>query len=181
MPRIVAFLKGINVGGHVVKMDVLRREFERLGLDAVETFIASGNVVFETRAAAGATLASRIERALRAKLGYGVATFLRTIQDVHALAAARPFADADVAKSSGVFIGFVAEPLTKAQSVAVVKLSSADDVLSAKAGSREIHWCRMRSFKESSLTYTLFEKAIGAQATFRGVSTVQRLAAKYPA
>ena len=42
--RYAAFLRAINVGGHVVKMDQLRRLFESLGFSDVETFIASGNV-----------------------------------------------------------------------------------------------------------------------------------------
>ena len=50
MPRYVAFLRAINVGGHVVKMERLRALFEDLGFAKVETLIASGNVIFETRA-----------------------------------------------------------------------------------------------------------------------------------
>jgi uncharacterized protein (DUF1697 family) len=45
MLRFVAFLRAVNVGGHVVKMDVLKRHFEKMGFSDVETFIASGNVV----------------------------------------------------------------------------------------------------------------------------------------
>ena len=39
MTRYVAFLRAINVGGHVVKMDHLRQLFESLGFSSVETFI----------------------------------------------------------------------------------------------------------------------------------------------
>ena len=46
MPRLIAFLRAINVGGHTVTMMKLRKEFEALGLQDVETFIASGNVIF---------------------------------------------------------------------------------------------------------------------------------------
>lgn len=50
MPRYVAFLRAINLGGaRMVKMDFLRQLFESLGFDEVETFIASGNVVFSTK------------------------------------------------------------------------------------------------------------------------------------
>ena len=45
MPKYVALLRAINVGGHTVKMDRLRRLFEELGFKNVETFIASGNVI----------------------------------------------------------------------------------------------------------------------------------------
>ena len=48
MPKYFAFLRAINVGGHVVTMDHLVRLFEGMGFSGVETFIASGNVIFET-------------------------------------------------------------------------------------------------------------------------------------
>jgi uncharacterized protein (DUF1697 family) len=50
-PRLIAFLRAINVGGHVVKMEALRRIFESLDFADVETFIASGNVIFSARGA----------------------------------------------------------------------------------------------------------------------------------
>ena len=46
--KCAAFLRAINVGGHVVKMDALRRHFEQMQFTSVQTFIASGNVVFES-------------------------------------------------------------------------------------------------------------------------------------
>src|ERR1041384_610051 len=48
MTTYAAFLRAINVGGHVVKMDRLRRLVESLGHARVETLIASGNVIFES-------------------------------------------------------------------------------------------------------------------------------------
>ncbi|MDQ3120394.1 MAG: DUF1697 domain-containing protein [Verrucomicrobiota bacterium] len=50
MARYIAFLRAINVGGHVVTMERLRLSFLEMDLANVETFIASGNVIFESRA-----------------------------------------------------------------------------------------------------------------------------------
>src|SRR5512137_351092 len=94
MPKYIAFLRAINVGGHTVKMDVLRQLFEALDFSNVETFIASGNVVFETRAASTRTLEKKIEQQLRAALGYEVATFLRTDVELAAIARYQPFSPA---------------------------------------------------------------------------------------
>ena len=64
MPRYVAFLRAVNVGGRIVKMDALRGHFAAAGFANVETFIASGNVIFDTRAKAGPALEAKIEAAL---------------------------------------------------------------------------------------------------------------------
>ena len=66
MTRYVAFLGGINVGGHRVSMERLRTEFGTLGFLDVSTFIASGNVIFTTRTTAHT---SRRSPSVRAVLG----------------------------------------------------------------------------------------------------------------
>jgi uncharacterized protein (DUF1697 family) len=63
--KYVALLRGINVGGKtLVKMADLRTCAEQLGLDEVSTFIASGNLLFESRERSAARLETKIERAL---------------------------------------------------------------------------------------------------------------------
>ena len=61
MPKYVAFLRAINVGGHLVKMDYLRTLFEALGFENVETFIASGNVIFDSKSKNTQALEKKIE------------------------------------------------------------------------------------------------------------------------
>src|ERR1700742_487088 len=91
MPRHVALLRGINVGGHTVKMQLLRERFESLGFSNVETVIASGNVVFESPEKSGPSLEKKIERCLEEALGYQVATFLRTVPELSAVVQEQPF------------------------------------------------------------------------------------------
>ena len=90
MPRYVAFLRAVNVGGRVVKMDELRRHFADAGFTGVETFIASGNVIFDTTAKPGPALEARIEGALKKALGYDVPTFVRSLADVVTAAERQP-------------------------------------------------------------------------------------------
>ena len=63
--RYVALLRGINVGGKtLIKMEDLRACIEALGLDGVSTYIASGNVLFETSQRSAAKLEAKIESAI---------------------------------------------------------------------------------------------------------------------
>ena len=79
MTKYIAFLRSINVGGHTVKMDHLSKLFKALGFSSVETFIASGNVIFETTAKGTTILEKKIKEHLKKSLGYEVDTFLRTV------------------------------------------------------------------------------------------------------
>ena len=63
--RYVALLRGINVGGKtLIKMADLKTCIEELGFDDVSTYIASGNVLFESSERDAAKLEQKIERAI---------------------------------------------------------------------------------------------------------------------
>ncbi len=92
MPRYVAFLRAVNVGGpRTVKMDVLRRVFIELGFTSVVSYIASGNIIFESPVRNVSNLELRIERALLEALAYEVTPFVRTGHELSRIAAFQPF------------------------------------------------------------------------------------------
>lgn len=175
--RLVAFLRAINVGGHVVTMDRLKRVFEDLGFRDVETFIASGNVIFTAKAKDGYALERKIERALETALGYEVRTFVRTGAEVGAIPTAHAFGRAQVEKAALFNVGFLA---ARPAAGDVKKLGE-----SGTAGNRfevrgkDVYWLSTTKLSASKLSYTFFEKTLGTAATFRGMNTVTRLAAKY--
>jgi uncharacterized protein (DUF1697 family) len=66
----VALLRGINVGGkNITSMTALKACLENAGVERVETFIQSGNVIFEAGRKSVAKLAAQIDRAIEAALG----------------------------------------------------------------------------------------------------------------
>jgi len=92
----VAFLRGINVGGHrLIKMTELARIFSEMGLAGVRTVIASGNVLFTSNETHEGRLATKIERDLNIALGYEVDVMLRSIERLRELVELRPFPEKD--------------------------------------------------------------------------------------
>jgi uncharacterized protein (DUF1697 family) len=174
--RYVAFLRAINVGGRLVKMPVLKRIFESVKLAEVETFIASGNVVF-TSSTQAARLEPIIEERLRETLGFSVVTFLRTTADVAAVAEHEPF-DAQLPPGARLYVGFLRESPAPATRKRLLALTTAKDALAVHG--RELYWrCAVPSM-ESLVSGALLEKVLGQPATLRNVNTIRRLAAKYP-
>lgn len=93
MARFVALLRGINVGGnHTLPMADLRTHFEEAGVDAVETYIQSGNVVFETAARRGTQLAQSVAQSIEISTGFSVPIVVRTTEAWNALVEGNPFA-----------------------------------------------------------------------------------------
>jgi uncharacterized protein (DUF1697 family) len=178
MPKFVAFLRAINVGGHVVKMDQLRQLFEALGFDNVETFIASGNVIFEAKSKDTNALQRKIEKHLQQELGYEVATFLRTLEELEQVARHQPFAESEMKRPGNtLYVGFIADSPAKAASQKVEGLVTEVDYL--KVTGRELYWLLRTSFSDSKLSGAILEKALGVKATIRNINTVQRILKKY--
>lgn len=173
--RRVAFLRAINVGGHTVKMDRLRALFGEMGFGGVETFIASGNVVFDAPDGGDdAALERRIERHLRAALGYEVATFVRTLAEVGAVAEHEPFpSDSD----GKLHVAFLPAPPDAEAAARLLALRADTDDLHLHG--RELYWLRRVGVNESAVSGAGLERAAGTPTTVRNVNTVRRIAAKY--
>ena len=178
MPQYLAFLRAINVGGHTVKMDQLRRLFEALGFANVETFIASGNVIFTSPSKSAKALEQKIEKHLHESLGYEVATFIRTTAELAAIAQYQPFSAAELNdKGNKLYLAFTADPPSAAAKQKL--LASANETDAFHIHSREVYWLCRTQFHESKFSGALLEKILGMPATVRNSTTVQKMAAKY--
>jgi uncharacterized protein (DUF1697 family) len=177
MPRFITFLRAINVGGHNVKMEHLRQLFESLGFSSVETFIASGNVVFSTRSRNAKALERKIENRLRETLGYEVTTFIRTEEELAAIANYNPFSQADLDSAVALYIGFLPDTLDDKFKQKLMALRTDTDYLHVHE--REIYWLSRMGQSESTISNSLFEKTLGSRSTFRSANTVRKMASKY--
>ncbi len=174
--RYVAFLRAINVGGRVVKMTRLKQIFEHLKLAEVETFIASGNVIF-TAPADPARLEAQIEKGLQSALGYPVVTFLRSTEEIAAVAQRDPFGT-PMPPGGRIFVAFLRDPPPASVRKKVAALATSTDTFAVDG--RELYWrCAVPSM-QSIISGATLERVLGQPATLRNVNTVRRLAAKYP-
>ncbi len=174
----IAFLRAINVGGHNVKMDDLRNRFKSLGFQKVETFIASGNVIFEGLTENAQSLEKQIESFLHKSLGYQVTTFIRSASELVKIANYQPFPITERAEEgSSLYIAFLPTiPSDQAQQKLMDFRTPVDEF---HVHGREIYWlCRTR-MSESTFSGNLLEKTVGMPATLRNSTTVRKLAAKY--
>lgn len=173
----IAFLRAINVGGHNVKMDALRSLFEEIGLTSVKTFIASGNVIFDTKKRDASKLEREIERHLRSSLGYDVETFLRTPAEVAVAAAVRPVTHLADDVHRALYVGFLHDELRADQKKVLMSFkTSTDDFYTT---GREVYWTIGGSFSDSKFSNAVLEKKLALRATFRNMTTVTKLAGLY--
>jgi len=159
-------------------MKRLRHEFEFLGFSGVETFIASGNIVFETRGTNEERLRIKIERHLRETLGYEVTTFIRSTAELRQVANHRPFPSSETALGPSILVAFLSSPPDRAAKKNLIACRSETDDFHIH--NREVYWlCRTR-LSDSTFSGTRLEKIVAGRATIRNLTTIKRLAAKYP-
>lgn len=103
MPRYVALLRAVNVGGLALPMADLRALCLEAGFARVETYIASGNVIFDSKSGASQVKAA-LEARLRAHVGKPVGVMVRTGQQIASVLAANPYPDAEPRLTYAIFL-----------------------------------------------------------------------------
>ncbi|HEX3453610.1 MAG TPA: DUF1697 domain-containing protein, partial [Gaiellaceae bacterium] len=160
--RFVAFLGGVNVGGHRVKMDRLRDALAPLGYGDVSTFIASGNVIFTSKQHA-ATIEPAIEARLQDALGYGVPTFVRRAGDLDRIASREPWGD--VPEGHTLMVWMLRDAPDKPSAAATEALSNDQDRFMVVR--TELYQQVRGGFSDSSVKPAVLARALGRPATAR--------------
>lgn len=170
MPRFVAMLRGVNVGGSGrMAMADLRACVEAMGHDDVTTHIQTGNVLFRTSTRSAGKLATAMEKAVEADLGFRTPVMIRTAAQLTAALDEDPFPDAD---PKNLHIAFLREKPTAAKAKALSAPDGPDEL--AVVG-REVHLHYPDGMGRSKLTGALIEKRLGVPATARRRSVVEKL------
>jgi uncharacterized protein (DUF1697 family) len=178
MPRQVAFLRGMNLGGRRITNDDLRAAFEGLDLTDVVTFRASGNVVFDgPDGVGGPDVSAKIEAGLADALGYEVPVFLRSCGQVAAIAGSEPFDTGEVEASAGKLqVALLPGSPGKQAREEALAMATGEDRL-AIAGS-ELYWLPSGGISESDLDLKTLESELGPW-TMRTMGTIEQIAAKH--
>ncbi|QGZ66110.1 DUF1697 domain-containing protein [Paraburkholderia acidisoli] len=104
MPAYIALLRAVNVGGTgKLAMSDLREMCEAIGFTHVRTYIASGNVVFESRLGEAA-VRQQLEARLEAYAGKPVGVLVRTAEELAAVLKANPFGEAAPDRTVAIFL-----------------------------------------------------------------------------
>jgi uncharacterized protein (DUF1697 family) len=93
MPRYLALLRGVNVGGKKLAMSDLRTVAQQLGHTAVSTYIQSGNLLFSSEESDQSELARVLEQEIAGRLGVQCDVVVLTSADLNQVIADNPFPD----------------------------------------------------------------------------------------
>lgn len=169
----VALLRGINVGGkNPLPMQELTRMFEAAGCEKIQTYIQSGNVIFDAPAHAssiGDTVSAIIEK----RFGYRIPVILRTAPQLRRVAGANPFLKAGV-DLRWLHVYFLAQAPGASAIAGLDPTRSAPDAFHVLG--QEIYLHAPNGMGRSKLTNAYFDSKLATVSTARNWATVLKLA-----
>ncbi|WP_421847522.1 DUF1697 domain-containing protein [Novosphingobium sp.] len=176
MPRYVALLGSINVGGNRLSMAELREAFEREGLEQVETVIASGNVLFEHEERPTEGLVDMLAWIMRERFDMDSMVAVLGAAELRSAIEDNPFtgdgADANV---HTMFLDGEADP---AQFRVLVEDQAARGPERLALGPRALYIDFVEGVSASRMTGAFLERRLGRRGTARNVRSLARILAK---
>lgn len=174
MIKYAAFLRAINVGGkNLIKMDELKKIFEAIGLENVESYIQSGNILFESTIKDENSLVSKIENHLHKILSKDVLVFVRTVDELKEIVKYDPFQKLKFKVTTKFYITFLKEELK--QKLELPYLSPKKDVEIIRIKNREIYCITQEKNGRYGFPNLFIENEFGVKTTTRNWTTVSKV------
>jgi uncharacterized protein (DUF1697 family) len=169
----VALLRGINVGGkNPLPMKELAAMFEAAGGENVQTYIQSGNVIFD--ASAGASkICDSVSAGIEKRFGYRIPVVLRTAPQMRKIIGGNPFLSA-AADGKALHVYFLAHAPAAPAIAALDPARSAPDAFQVLG--QEIYLHLPNGMGRSKLTNAYFDAKLATVSTARNWATVLKLA-----
>lgn len=178
MTIYTALLRGINVGGkNKIKMAELRLLLEGAGLVRVETYIQSGNVIFESEEGEE-ELKKKLEDKIRERFGFSVSVILRTSGQLEQLIKSCPYTErerleAEAVNSEGesFYVCLLNQAPSEEEAKCLIPfVTELDD---HRVQGREVYLLLRHSIRNSRLSDKL--SLLGGPITVRNWRTMEKL------
>ncbi len=173
MPRYIAWLRAVNVGGPgIIKMEDLREYLAMPGFSSIVTYIQSGNVLFDSKETDKGVLVEKIEKKLLKSTGRKVDVILRSIDEMNEIVKNDPFKKQRTDKDKYYVVFLSAIPykeLTKQLE------SLSNDVDSFKIVNDNLYWLTRPYNGATIIKGSYFDKKLKVLFTNRNWNTVNKV------
>ncbi len=167
-------LRGINVSGHnSIKMEQLRGLCNRLGFQKVETYVQSGNIVFQAKIENPAVLSKRIGESILDSFGFETPVIIRTSKEMENVVANNPFLKEKDVDSSKLHVTFLSEGAQNSSLKRLEELATSQDKF--HLASHEIYLYCPGGYGRTKLSNNAIEKVLSVTATTRNWRTTNIL------
>ncbi len=171
MAKYVAFVRGINVGGVVLKMEDLRAMLEYIGFSGVRTYIQSGNAVFESKEVNKRKMEAEIAQEIKNKIDRDVAVIVKTVEELRRIAESHPLAGLGDAKNLYVAILSHDPTVTDVGTL----METMNEVDRHEIANRAVYSYYGQGYGNSKRSNNFLEKILKVSCTTRNWETINKL------
>lgn len=174
--KYIAFLRGINVGGHHrLPMADLKEELAVMGFAEVQTLLNSGNVIFSTADKEVESLEEEIAERLETRFGFPVPVLVRKGEEILQLFSENPFKETEVSPETRLYVSFLK---LHPQEIELPWTAEDQSFSILRVQNRIV--CSVLQLPETGTTKGMesLEKIFGRNITTRNWNTVEKIADK---
>jgi uncharacterized protein (DUF1697 family) len=171
MGRYIALVRGINVGGVVLKMDDLKKMLEYIGFSKVSTYIQSGNAVFDSKESNKRKMESEIAQEIKNKIDRDIVVIVKTIDELRRIVAAHPLAA--LGDEDKLYVTVLSEEPAKPDVEVLLETMNAVD--RHEVANRAVYSYYSAGYGNSKRSNNFIEKILKVSATTRNWATMKKL------
>ena len=174
MVVIISMLRGVNVGGHnKIKMDALRALYGSLGLEDVQSYVQSGNIIFRTKERNLPALTQRIQNGIEWRFGIRPDVILRTCSELRDAIRRNPFAKRSEMEPSKFLVTFLADDPGEQARRNALRIDTAPEEL--RIDGREVYIYFPNGMARPKLSLPAIERTLGTSGTGRNWNSVNKM------
>jgi uncharacterized protein (DUF1697 family) len=175
MNTYICILRGINVSGHkIIKMDELKNLFQKLGFNAVQTYIQSGNVVFQSEQANQRELELLIANRILEVFGFDVPVLVKSNKELQFIFENNPFLKKGVTDVSKLHVTFLSDLPNGELVKQFSEFDFGTDEYLIENSAIYIH-CPINGYGNSKISNQFIENKLKLNATTRNWKTITQL------
>ncbi|GHV54966.1 hypothetical protein AGMMS49579_16630 [Spirochaetia bacterium] len=172
--RYIALLRGINVGGNnIIKMDELRKIFEKIGFSDVKTYIQTGNVIFNDIEKDKSKLTEKIEKKLFKETKNKINIVILTSSEINEIILKKPENFGENEEEYKYDVIFLIEPLKTKD--AVKEFNPREGVDKIYAGKNVLYHSILKKERTKSHITKTIESEIYSKISIRNWNTTKKL------
>ena len=171
MDTYFAFLRGVNVGGVVLKMEDLRKLLEYIGYSKVRTYIQSGNAIFESGDANKRRMEAEIAYEVKGVIGRDIGVLVLSREELAAIVASHPLAELGPAEK--LYVTLLAQEPEAGDRENLI--GTMNDVDRHAMGKRAVYSYYGEGYGNSKRSNNFIEKMLRVTATTRNWTTMTKV------
>lgn len=174
MTTYISILRGVNVSGQrLIKMDALKKMYEKLNFENVHTYVQSGNVIFSVIEKDSKELEKIITSQIEIYFGFEVPVIVMNAKSLEAIIENNPFVKDNLKESTSLYITFLMDSPTEFNKESIIEMKHPSEEIAFS--SNAVYLYCPNGYGRTKLTNNFLENKLKVIATTRNLKTANEL------